>query len=86
VLHAALAMADPPPRKAREVVTKGEARGFIVQAFDPPRRGIELAMPGFAVPAGTPRAETVEAEISHEIPPAKPTRRRSPTPSTASVP
>ncbi len=57
------AMGDPAPRKAREMVTKGEETGFVVQAFDPLRRGIELALPGFAHPAGTPTAETVEAEI-----------------------
>ncbi|HWE57864.1 MAG TPA: hypothetical protein VG435_20340 [Acidimicrobiales bacterium] len=58
------AMGEPPPRRAREVVTKGEDRTFVVQAFDPPRRGIELALPGFAKVAGAPTAETVEAEIS----------------------
>ena len=31
------AMAEPPPRRAREVVAKGEDMTFIVQAFDPPR-------------------------------------------------
>ncbi len=60
------AMGDPPPRKAREVVTKGEEAGFVVQAFDPQRRGIELALPAFARPAGGPTAETVEAEIHRE--------------------
>jgi hypothetical protein len=60
------AMADPPPRRAREVVFKGESRPFVVQAFDPPRRGIELALPGFAKVAGSPTAETVEAEIAPE--------------------
>ncbi len=60
------AMGDPPPRRAREVVSKGEERQFIVQAFDPQRRGIELAIPGFARVAGSPTAETVEAEI-HEV-------------------
>lgn len=58
------AMADPAPRRAREVVTKGEPCTFVVQAFDPQRRGIELALPGFARVAGEPTAETVEAEIS----------------------
>jgi hypothetical protein len=60
------AMGDPPPRRAREVVSKGEERQFVVQAFDPQRRGIELAIPGFARVAGSPTAETVEAEI-HEV-------------------
>ena len=58
------AMGDPPPRRAREVVSRGETRAFVVQAFDPPRRGIELAVPGFAKIAGAPTEETVAAEIS----------------------
>ncbi|MEA2685236.1 MAG: hypothetical protein QOE93_431, partial [Actinomycetota bacterium] len=53
----------PPPRSAKEVLTRGETREFIVQALDPPRRGIELALPGLARLAGRPRDETVEAEI-----------------------
>jgi hypothetical protein len=57
------AMGNPPPRSAREAVRKGEERKFVVQAFDPMRRGIELALPGFAHPAGAPTPETVEAEI-----------------------
>ncbi len=57
------AMGNPAPRAARDAVTKGEQRTFIVQALDPPRRGIELALPGFAQPSGAPSAETVEQEI-----------------------
>jgi Zc3h12a-like ribonuclease protein/S1 RNA binding family protein len=57
------ALAEPPPRSAKEVLTKGETRTFVVQAFDPPRRGIELALPGLARVAGAPTEETVEAEI-----------------------
>jgi Zc3h12a-like Ribonuclease NYN domain/S1 RNA binding domain len=70
------AMRDPPPRRAREVVSKGEERQFVVQAFDPQRRGIELALPGFARIAGTPTDETVEAEI-HEVrsEPKKPAKK-----------
>jgi Zc3h12a-like Ribonuclease NYN domain/S1 RNA binding domain len=60
------AMGEPPPRRAREVIAKGEALKFVIQAFDPPRRGIELALPGFAHVAGSPTPETVEAEIHHE--------------------
>ena len=60
------AMGTPPPRRAREVVTRGESRPFVVQAFDPLRRGIELALPGFARIAAAPTAETVEAEIGAE--------------------
>lgn len=61
------AMGEPPPRRAREVVSKGEERAFVVQAFDPQRRGIELAIPGFEKVAGSPTDETVEAEI-HPVP------------------
>jgi hypothetical protein len=73
------AMGDPAPRRAREAVTKGARVPFVVQAFDPPRRGIELALPGFAKIAGSPTAETVEAEITAESSvPAVPPRRRPP--------
>ncbi|MBK5221860.1 MAG: histone H1-like repetitive region-containing protein [Acidimicrobiia bacterium] len=40
------AMDDPPPRRARDVLTLGETRTFVVQSFDTPRRGIDLALPG----------------------------------------
>ncbi len=57
------AMGEPPPRRAREVISKGEERSFVIQALDPLRRGVELALPGFARVAGVPTDETVEAEI-----------------------
>jgi hypothetical protein len=72
------AMGDPPPRRAREMVSKGEERSFVVQALDPQRRGVELALPGFARVAGGPTEETVEAEI-HEKPAAPKRRRREKT-------
>ena len=56
-------LGDPPPRSAKEVLTKGETRTFVIQALDPPRRGIELALPGLAKVAGAPTEETVEAAI-----------------------
>jgi len=56
-------LGDPPPRSAKEILTKGEVRMFVIQALDPPRRGIELALPGLAKVAGAPTEETVEAEI-----------------------
>ena len=59
------AMSRVAPRSAREVLRKGERRAFVVQAFDAMRRGIELALPGFAHPAGAPTAETIDAEIHH---------------------
>jgi hypothetical protein len=69
------AMGDPPPRRAREVVAKGADRVFVVQALDPLRRGVELALPGYARVAGGPTAETVEAEI-HPRAEAAPKQRR----------
>jgi hypothetical protein len=63
-------LGDPPPRSAKEVLNRGEARTFVVQALDPPRRGIELALPEVVRVAGVPTEETVEAEIA-EQPPAK---------------
>ena len=63
------AMGDPPPRSAREVLNRGEERTFVVQALDAPRRGIELALPGFERVSGQPTDETVEAEIEEAPPP-----------------
>ena len=40
-------MGEPAPRSAREVLAMGEVRPFIVQGFDTPRRGIDLALLGF---------------------------------------
>jgi S1 RNA binding domain/Zc3h12a-like Ribonuclease NYN domain len=57
------AMGDPPPASAREALRKGDRRRFVVQAFDAPRRGVELAIPEFARVSGTPTEETVEASI-----------------------
>ncbi len=80
------AMGEPPPRRAREVVGKGEERTFVVQALDPQRRGVELALPGFARIAGGPTEETVEAEIHPEPAPAPKRRRGSSKPPPRSTP
>ena len=75
------AMADPAPKRAREVVQKGETRSFVVQAFDPQRRGVELAVPGFERLSAGVTEETVEAEIDSGRPgpaPSPPRKRRSP--------
>ncbi len=40
-------MGDPAPRGPRDVLDLGEVRSFVVQALDAPRRGIDLALPGF---------------------------------------
>ena len=84
------AMGDPAPRAAREVLEKGETRTFVVQALDAPRRGIELALPGFARPAGQASEETIAGEIEgpdidDEVVASKPARRgrrRAPVPAT----
>jgi hypothetical protein len=39
------AMGDPPPIKARQVLTKGEVRPFVLSSLDPPRRVAELSLP-----------------------------------------
>ena len=57
------ALGSPPPRSARQVLDRGDRHTFVLQALDPPRRGIELALPGFEHVSGTPQEETVEAEI-----------------------
>ncbi|MGH9179250.1 MAG: NYN domain-containing protein, partial [Acidimicrobiales bacterium] len=69
------ALGDPPPRAAKEALTRGETRIFTIQALDPPRRGVELALPEFAHIAGAPTAETVEEEIK-EGAAGSPSRRR----------
>ena len=79
------AMGDPPPRSAREVLNRGETRTFVVQALDAPRRGIELALPGFERVAGQPTEETVEAEIEEAPPPISPKRGRGRKAATADV-
>lgn len=62
------AMGEPRPTRARDVLTRGETRTFVVQAVDAPRRGIELALPGFAKVAGAPSEETVQAEVRRSRP------------------
>lgn len=61
-------LGSPPPTRARDVLAQGEVRTFVVQAIDAPRRGIELSLPEFAVPAATPSDETVAAETTSQKP------------------
>lgn len=68
------AMGEPRPLKARDVLTRGETRTFVIQAVDAPRRGIELALPGFAKVAGTPSDETVEVDVMTSRPKRPPTK------------
>jgi len=37
-------MGDPPPARARDVLSLGETRAFVVDTIDAPRRGIDLAL------------------------------------------
>ncbi len=39
-------LGDPPPTKAREVLTRGERRPFVLVGLDPPRRVAELSLVG----------------------------------------
>lgn len=51
VLHCYIplrALGDPAPRKAREVLTRGQRRSFVLVGLDPPRRMAELAIPEMA--------------------------------------
>jgi len=63
-----IGLGSPPPTRARDVLAQGEVRTFVVQAIDAPRRGIELSLPEFAVPAATPSDETVAAETTSQKP------------------
>ena len=40
-------MGDPPPNRARDLLTKGETQRFVVDSVDAPNRGVDLALPGF---------------------------------------
>jgi Zc3h12a-like Ribonuclease NYN domain/S1 RNA binding domain len=58
-------LAEPAPRSAKGILRLGETRRFVVVSIDPPRRGIDLGVPGVveipAAPPPTPEDE-VEAE------------------------
>ena len=60
-------MADPPPRSAREALSMGRPYEFVVHAFDTPRRGVDLTMPGVVVvSAGDPAAVTSAGDPVHQ--------------------
>lgn len=64
VLHCYIpltAMGNPPPTKARKVLTKGEVRPFVLAGLDPPRRVAELALPKEDRPKKKPVGTTAEA-------------------------
>jgi hypothetical protein len=61
------ALGDPPPRSAREVVKLGETRAFVVERFNPERRGVDLSLAdaGSSTESDQPVAEAV-AEATEE--------------------
>ena len=44
-------LGDPPPRKAREVLARGQRQSFVLVGLDPPRRVAELALPAMGAAA-----------------------------------
>ena len=64
-------LGDPPPRSAREVLSFGETYKFVVHAFDTPRRGVDLTMPGVVL-SGT-ASDPVPDQLTEEerVAPAK---------------
>ncbi|MDD9369146.1 MAG: S1 RNA-binding domain-containing protein [Acidimicrobiales bacterium] len=59
-------LADPPPRSAKEVLRVGDEGRFVVVAVDPPRRGIDLAVPGVVAvpPPAAGAADGDDASVS----------------------
>jgi Zc3h12a-like Ribonuclease NYN domain len=54
-------MASPAPRSAREVLSLGQTRSFIVVSFNPNRRGIDVGVPGVVtVEPATPVKKTAK--------------------------
>jgi hypothetical protein len=53
-------MADPPPRSARDIMQMGQQYTFEVHAFDTPRRGVDLAVPGVVSVAEPDRSASAE--------------------------
>ncbi|HWE68512.1 MAG TPA: hypothetical protein VG298_17865, partial [Acidimicrobiales bacterium] len=56
------AMGTPAPTKAREVLTKGVVRPFVLAGLDPPRRVAELALPAPGAKPAAPAAAAVAAK------------------------
>jgi hypothetical protein len=57
-------MGDPAPARARDVLSLGETRAFVVDAIDAPRRGIDLALSARAAAAqATERARAKDVPI-----------------------
>jgi hypothetical protein len=86
-------MADPPPAAARQVLTRGEQGRFLVKAFDPPRRGIELSLMGIpeegrepASAAAKPAAPKKAATKKRAAAPKKAATKKVPAPKKAAAP
>jgi hypothetical protein len=62
-------LGTPAPRSAREVLSLGTTYTFVVHAFDTPRRGVDLTMPG----VGTATARTSLAAAGSASDPVQPT-------------
>ena len=56
-------MGDPAPRRARDLLTVGERRVFEVHRFDPPNRGIDLALADVGSPT---QLATSADEVSYQ--------------------
>jgi hypothetical protein len=80
-------LAHPAPRTAKGILRVGEVRRFVVVAIDPPRRGIDLAVPGVVeIPAAPPPApedeaaptvpDTTDAAAAEAAAPARKSRSR----------
>ena len=50
-------LADPPPRRAREVLQRGERRMFVLVGLDPARRAAELGITELVAAGGHPDPE-----------------------------
>jgi hypothetical protein len=71
-------LADPAPRSAKGILRLGETRRFVVVSIDPPRRGIDLGVPGVVeIPAAPPPAPDVEAAAVDTTDAAAPPARKS---------
>ena len=69
-------MSDPPPRSAREMLQLGERYTFEVHAFDTPRRGVDLALPGVVTASASDEGTDVpepDTEVVAAASPVEPT-------------
>jgi hypothetical protein len=57
-------LADPAPRSAKEVLRVGDEGRFVVVSIDPPRRGIDLAVPGVVDVPVAPAPAPAELEVA----------------------